>query len=299
MVRKGRSVRGASQNVGGWKLGCRLGIGGNGTVYRAERAGVVGAIKLLRSVEPKRVARFRDEVHAMMACGDIPGVLPILGSDTRPDVGPPWFIMGLAVTIDEELSATGQAAAIPSLRRVIEAILSIASTLMAMHGRGFSHRDVKPENLFFFNGKWAVGDFGLVSFEGKTSVTSKGERIGPLHYIAPEMLNSAAEADGRAADVFSLAKTLWVLATGQRFPLPGAYDLLHEACHRAAVRQCPPTRRTCSPDGFLYRSTLAFSARLAPTPTLLLLRRVRGKSPSRPGEILRTVLSFYALRWLV
>ena len=67
-----------------------------------------------------------------------------------------------------------------------------------------------------------------MNFEGKTSETARGERIGPLYYIAPEMLNSAAQADGRCADVFSLAKTLWVLATGQRFPLPGVYDTTHE-----------------------------------------------------------------------
>jgi hypothetical protein len=35
------------------------------------------------------------------------------------------------------------------------------------------------------------------------------------------MLNDSATADGKAADVYSLAKTLWVLATGQKFPLPG------------------------------------------------------------------------------
>ena len=47
--------------------------------------------------------------------------------------------------------------------------------------------------------------------------------MGPIYYIAPEMLNSAATSSGMPADVFSLAKTLWVLATGQTFPLPGQY----------------------------------------------------------------------------
>jgi hypothetical protein len=35
------------------------------------------------------------------------------------------------------------------------------------------------------------------------------------------MLNNSATANGQPADVYSFAKTLWVLATGQRFPLPG------------------------------------------------------------------------------
>lgn len=44
-----------------------------------------------------------------------------------------------------------------------------------------------------------------------------------MFYIAPEMLNNGALADGRASDVFSLSKTLWKLATGQRYPLPGEH----------------------------------------------------------------------------
>lgn len=217
---------GGAREVGGWRLGERLGRGGNGEVFRVEKQGVVGAMKLLgqRNLTPTRIARFRDEVQAMRKCADIPGVLPVLDADVEPSTdSQPWFVMGLARPINKELSHS------PKLQRVVEAIGSIASVLQGMHVRGISHRDIKPENLFFYEGAWAVGDFGLVSFEGKTSETERGERIGPLYYIAPEMLNSAAQADGRSADVFSLAKTLWVLATGQRFPLPGAYDTMHEA----------------------------------------------------------------------
>jgi len=39
-------------------------------------------------------------------------------------------------------------------------------------------------------------------------------------YLAPEFLNNPAAAIG-PGDVYSLAKTMWVLITGQRFPLPG------------------------------------------------------------------------------
>ncbi len=218
----GRGVR----EVNGWRLGKLLGRGGNGEVFHAVKEDVVGAMKLLgqRNLTPAGVARFRDEVEAMRQCADIPGVLPVLDADLEPPNGTqPWFVMGLARPIDKELSNGA------TLKKVVEAIGSIASVLQAMHARGISHRDIKPANLFFYEGAWAVGDFGLVSFEGKTSETERGERIGPLYYIAPEMLNNAAQADGRCADVFSLAKTLWVLATGQRFPLPGAYDMTHEA----------------------------------------------------------------------
>jgi serine/threonine protein kinase len=42
-----------------------------------------------------------------------------------------------------------------------------------------------------------------------------------MYFIAPEMLRNPSEEDGRPADVYSLAKTLWVLAAGQKYPPPG------------------------------------------------------------------------------
>jgi serine/threonine protein kinase len=109
----------------------------------------------------------------------------------------------------------------PSFEKVVDAVKGIAKALAELHTHGISHRDIKPDNLFFFNGNWVVGDFGLADFEGKTAQTATMEKVGPAFYIAPEMLNSANKADGKAADVYSLAKTLWVLGTGQRYPVPG------------------------------------------------------------------------------
>lgn len=105
---------------------------------------------------------------------------------------------------------------------MVSCVRDIARVLVLIHGRGISHRDIKPDNLFRYKGRWTVGDFGLADFEGKLAKTREGEKIGPVFYIAPEMLNDALSADGAPADCYSLAKTLWVLITGQRFPLPGS-----------------------------------------------------------------------------
>lgn len=273
---RGRVSEGdSSRKLGGWQLGRRLGKGGNGEVFIAEKQGVVGALKLLgqRNLTPTRVARFRDEVQAMRDCASIPGVLPVLDADLEiPNEAQPWFVMGLARPIDKELSES------PPLRRVVEAISSIASVLQAMHARGISHRDIKPENLFFYEGGWAVGDFGLVNFEGKTSETARGERIGPLYYIAPEMLNSATQADGRCADVFSLAKTLWVLATGQRFPLPGAYDTTHETFR---IGSYIAEERTGALDKLIASAT-AFSPAVRPSMNQVAAELAAWLAP-RPG----------------
>jgi len=208
--------------IGGWTVSDFLGRGGNGEVLRASRGDQVGAIKFQKGSEAsqQRLDRLRDEVEALRRCGDIPGVLPLLDANLAPAGGTnPWFVMGLATSMEDTL---GQSS---SLGSVVEAVAAIARTLEAVHARGLSHRDIKPDNLFWFEKRWCVGDFGLATFEGKAAKTERGERIGPLFFIAPEMMNDALTSDGRAADVFSLAKTLWVLATGQRYPMPGAYDI--------------------------------------------------------------------------
>ncbi|ROM18398.1 hypothetical protein BK643_05830 [Pseudomonas protegens] len=160
----------------------------------------------------------------MRQCSAIPGVLPILESATDLEQADKlWFVTGLASEVTTELGRQ------PQLSRVVTAISAYADVLTAVHDLGISHRDIKPENLFFYNDQWAVGDFGLASFEGKRAVTAGRGKLGPLFYMAPEMFNNPRGSDGRSADVYSLAKTLWKLASGQEFPLPGSYAPMHQA----------------------------------------------------------------------
>lgn len=108
-----------------------------------------------------------------------------------------------------------------ALEEVVSAIHEIAVTLAALAGESIGHRDIKPRNLYWHNGRAVVGDFGLADFPGKDSITVEGRKLGPQYYIAPEMLSDAARASPHPADVYSVAKTLWVLATGQNYPPPG------------------------------------------------------------------------------
>jgi len=48
-----------------------------------------------------------------------------------------------------------------------------------------------------------------------------GSKIGPANFAAPEALEWDADNDPHAADVFSFAKSLWVVAAGTRYPPQG------------------------------------------------------------------------------
>jgi serine/threonine protein kinase len=204
----------------GWTVHEYLGGGGNGVVHRAMREDQRGAIKILKPHlwTGTRYQRFTHEIEGMRRCDGIPGVIPLLdfNAPEKPsNTDPPWIVMGLATPL---IVALGENA---KVEQVIEACIEIAETLAALHAKALSHRDIKPDNLFKFDGRWAIGDLGLIDFDGKPPVTAEGEKLGPTFFIDPEMLKNAITADGKAADVYSFAKTLWVLATGQRYPPQG------------------------------------------------------------------------------
>lgn len=180
--------------------------------------GEQGAIKFLRERGRNFQQRFRDEIRGMRACQDIGGVLPLLDENlpeqpTEDD--PIWMVSALAEPLDKKFEAL-------DLPGAVELCLSLANTLSAMkNAHGISHRDIKPANIFWFEDKWCLGDFGLIDFPDKVELTPDHAKLGPLHYIAPEMLNTAGKADGFKADVYSLGKVLWKMASGQRYPIPG------------------------------------------------------------------------------
>jgi len=204
-----------------------LGEGGNGKVYQAhhpDRPDVPVAIKVLEKEGKEAHKRFQYEIEAHGIIGNHLGVLPILDSEI-PAYGSEesaWLVMPVATPIRKALGLS------PDLEKVISAIVDIASTLADLKDKyGMSHRDIKPENLFSCEGRYVLGDLGLVSFPGKEVLTLPGDRIGAANFQAPETLNNSDTAQGEPADVHALAKTLWVLAmpwvNGKpvRWPQPG------------------------------------------------------------------------------
>jgi serine/threonine protein kinase len=213
--------------VGPYQIDSKLGSGGNGEVWRCHGpAGDDVAVKVLTrgKVGSEGFRRFQAEIAALRLLGQHQGVLPIRDAhlDTT-GAGISW----LAMPVAEPLSKITEAR---TPEQTVAIVADIASTLADLHGRGISHRDIKPENLFRFDGRWVLGDFGLVDFPGKEAITDDERKLGPAWYIAPEMLNQPGTADGRPADIFSLAKTLWVLLTGQRYPLPGQHNPSRAQC---------------------------------------------------------------------
>jgi serine/threonine protein kinase len=210
-----------ARTFGRWQLHEQLGQpGGNADVYRATSSGGQEvALKLIRAkkaqAEPYR--RFVREIETLRGLTDTTGILPVVESylPVRPSKGDqPWLAMPIAEPLDGAL--VGE-----PLEVIVEAVATVASTLARLHGEGIAHRDVKPANLYRLNDQWLVGDFGLVKTPEPSDLTLPDGRLGPAHFTAYEIIANPAAADPKPADVYSLAKTLWVLARNERFPPDG------------------------------------------------------------------------------
>jgi hypothetical protein len=200
----------------GWSLISELGDGGNGTVWAAvhPKHGEA-ALKVLKRRSGDRWQRFRDEVAVMRRLSGRPGVLPLVAANLPERSSRAWLAMPIAKKAVDALGSN------PSLTGVVSAVQEFAATLASLNEERIYHRDIKPGNLFRLNEQWVLGDFGLVTYPDKDAITVGTRRLGPLYFIAPEMLRQPDVADPGPADVYSLAKTLWALAAGQTYPPEG------------------------------------------------------------------------------
>jgi hypothetical protein len=209
------------KRYGPWTPIAELGQGGNSVVWRATQPGSAEvALKVIKETQTDQetYTRFVREVTILERLGPQPGVLPMLESHlpespTKADRA--WLTMPIASPMASVLEDR-------QLKEVVSAVHSVAETLARlMRDHGIGHRDIKPGNLYELDGQWLIGDFGLVAVPGAEALTGDGRQVGPAHFTAYEMILNPSTADPHPADVYSLGKTLWVLATGQRYAPEG------------------------------------------------------------------------------
>lgn len=191
----------------------RLGGGGFGTVYRAwdERLRRSVAVKVVESPgEADRVAR-EAQAAARLAHRNIAMLYELASDDEYA------YLVGELIEGDtvRSLARGGEL----SDRAVAEIGAAAAAGLAHAHRAGVVHRDVKPENILVSDrGETKLVDFGIARIAGQETLTASGAVLGTLAYMAPEQADGLRP--GPAADVYSLALTLYELWAGEH-PLTG------------------------------------------------------------------------------
>ncbi|MCB1567412.1 MAG: serine/threonine protein kinase [Xanthomonadales bacterium] len=205
--------------IGAWQLLDKIGQGGMGTVYRAERADGAFekqvAIKLLhRADAPFREALARE--RAVLARLEHPGIVRLIDGGVLED-DMPWLAMELAEgeSLDVWLRKEN-----PDIKRRLDVFLAICDAVAHAHGGKLVHRDLKPSNIRVTDsGTVKLLDFGvarLLSPDAHDTITRQWA-VTP-EYAAPEQLMSGA-ASART-DIYALGALLYLLLVGRSIHPP-------------------------------------------------------------------------------
>ncbi|ETK32133.1 serine/threonine-protein kinase [Microbispora sp. ATCC PTA-5024] len=194
-----------------------LGSGGMGTVWLARDAVLDRQVAVKELRVPDGLAeRDRAELVArVMREAEVtarlrhPGIAAV--HDVLLEGGKPWIVMELLHGRDLAREVAARGPLPPPV--VADVGVRVLEALTATHAGGVQHRDVKPGNIFLsVDGRAVLTDFGIARPADQTALTEAGLLVGTPGFIAPERL--AGEPGGPAADLWSLAATLYTAVEG-------------------------------------------------------------------------------------
>ncbi len=217
----------------------KIGGGAYGEVWMAR--GVTGALRAVKVVwredfDDERT--FEREFEGILKfepiSRDHPGLVNILHVGRSPDgISFYYYVMELGDDVHSgqdinpieyearTLRADGKAGVRLETGLCIDVGTRLAEALSHLHDRDLAHRDVKPSNVIFVNGKAKLADIGLVAARDQRTF------VGTEGFVPPEGPGSAQ------ADVYSLGKVLYEIATGKdRLDFPELPDELPTGLER-------------------------------------------------------------------
>jgi serine/threonine-protein kinase len=205
--------------VGAWKIIERIGVGGMGSVFLAERSDGSfeqrAALKIVKKGMDTEsvVQRFRQE-RQILARLDHPNIARVLDGGVTVD-GRPYFAM-------EYVNGTSITSYCDEHKLDVEKRLKLfrqaCNAVHAAHRNLIVHRDLKPSNIIVTHeGELKLLDFGIAKIlddSEENLLTRTGFQLHTPAYAAPEQL--LEEPVTTATDVYALGVILYELLSGRR-----------------------------------------------------------------------------------
>jgi serine/threonine protein kinase len=215
-----------------------IGRGGFGVVYRARQPALnrYVAIKFLAaSLNSSGRERLAREALAMGALSGHPNIVSVVDVGIPTD-GEPYLVMPYMArgSLADALASQGPR----PWPDVVRFGVKLSGALESAHRLGILHRDVKPGNVLLSDfGEPELADFGLARVAGGFETTSRHITASVAH-AAPEILEG--QPPSAAADVYSLASTLYTLIAGHPAFIAADDESLVALYVRIASSPVPP-----------------------------------------------------------
>ncbi|MEE4175783.1 MAG: serine/threonine-protein kinase [Xanthomonadales bacterium] len=205
--------------LGAYRLLKRIGAGGMGTVFLAERADGAFerrvAVKVVRrGMDTEQVLQRFQAEREILSRLDHPNIAALLDGGVTPD-GRPYLVMeyvdGLPIT---EYCDTRRL----SIERRLDLFRAVCQAVHHAHRNLVVHRDLKPSNILVTgDGTVKLLDFGIAKLLDDAEdpqLTRTGMRALTPAYASPEQLNDEPVTTG--TDVYALGVILYELLAGRR-----------------------------------------------------------------------------------
>ncbi len=204
--------------VGPWRILRKLGSGGMGSVWLAERAdGAFAQRVALKMIKPgmdsAAVLTAFNRERDLLARLEHPGIAHLI--DGGIDVsGRPWYAMRHVegLTLDQWLLQN------PALKARLSLFVTLCRTVAHAHRQLVVHRDIKPGNVIVQDdGAPCLLDFGIAKILQRESIDTIAtiDHFASPGYAAPEQINGGQIST--ATDVYGLGAMLFEMLTHCRY----------------------------------------------------------------------------------
>ena len=190
-----------------------IGKGGMANVYLAldtylSREVAIKVLKGDMSNDPVSLERFKREANASTKLSH-PNAVDVY--DVGDDHNMHYIVMEYVKghTLKELIKRRG---ALPP-KEAVWIMKQLASALLEAHKNGIIHRDIKSQNVLIKDdGTVKLADFGIAVIHNSMQITSKGNVLGSVHYLAPEL--AKGNQANMQSDIYSLGIVFYELLTG-------------------------------------------------------------------------------------
>ncbi len=214
----GESRAAMPTRIGPFRLVRRIGAGGMGVVYLAEREGADFtqrvALKLL-DTNVARTTRFASRERRILAGLAHPNITAFV--DAGSDDANSWLAMEY---VDGETLVDFCENQRLDLRGRVMVFDQVCAAVAHAHAQLVVHRDLKPSNVLVnAEGAAKLLDFGIAQILDVTDERTPATRVFTPEYASPEQLRG--DRATTATDIYSLGLMLYELIAGKRLPTLG------------------------------------------------------------------------------